>query len=215
MNEFKLTAIKRSEKGKNAMRRLRRNDLVPANFYGPHYDTTPIKVNIKDLERALSIKRGLVSLIIEGVGEYEVIFREIQRDPATDKIQHVDLLGITRGEKMTSAVPVELIGESIGVKEGGILESVRRNLRIECLPKHLPDKIEVDVSGMMIGDSIHVEEVVIENITILNNPKSVIVAVHPPTVIKAAVEEVVEGEEAEEEAAEGEEEAEEQEKSAE
>ncbi len=181
------------------MRRLRRTGRVPGVFYGPRYKDIPLSVNVKELERALSTKRGLVNLDIEGVGEYEVIVREVQRDPASEKIQHIDLLGITRGEKITSTVPVKLLGTPIGVKEGGILEFVRRSLRIECLPKDLPEEVDLDVSQIAIGESIHVEDILVENVVILNNPKGAIATVIPPTVIKTEVE-IAEEEAAEAEA---------------
>lgn len=199
MVDFKLLATPRDERGKNAMRRLRRTGRVPGVFYGPRYKDIPLSVNVKELERALSTKRGLVNLDIEGVGEYEVIVREVQRDPASEKIQHIDLLGITRGEKITSTVPVKLLGTPIGVKEGGILEFVRRSLRIECLPKDLPEEVDLDVSQIAIGESIHVEDILVENVVILNNPKGAIATVIPPTVIKTEVE-IAEEEAAEAEA---------------
>lgn len=196
MAENSLSAVLRSERGKNEMHRLRSQGMIPAIFYGTNYENTPIAVNGKDLEQALAHRKGLVNLKIEGSGEYEVIFREIQRDPVTDKIQHVDFLGITRGVKMTSTVTVELTGEAVGVKSsGGILEFHRRHLDIECLPKDLPEKVVIDVTDIDIGDSIHVSDVEIENVTILNNPKSVIVSVAAPTISKALEEELEEGEE--------------------
>lgn len=201
MVEFVLTAYPREDRGKNAMRRLRLQGVIPGIFYGQRYKATAISINQKDLERAVSSKRRLVNLNIEGVGNYEVIFREIQRDPASEKIQHIDLLGITRGEKIITTVPVRLVGTPIGVKEGGILEFVRRNLRIECFPKDMPDEIVVEVSSLPIGESIHVEDISVENVTILNNPKGAIAAVIPPTVIKIAAEvEAAEEAELEEEA---------------
>ena len=178
--------------------------MVPAVFYGARYDSTPIAIKAKELEQALAHRKGLVNLIIEGTGEYEVVVREIQRDPTTEKIQHVDLLGITRGEKMISTVAIELVGEPVGVKEnGGILEFHSRYLEIECLPKNLPEKIVVDVSEIDIGESVHVEDLKVEYVDILNAPQTTIASVATPTVVKEVIEEVEEvaeeGEAAEEE----------------
>jgi large subunit ribosomal protein L25 len=187
MTENILTAAIRLEKGKNANRRLRATGFVPAIFYGANYETTHLKLKTKDLEQVLSRRRGLVNLVIEGKGEFEVIVREVQRDPASDKIQHLDLMGITRGQKMTSTVIVQLVGEPIGVKTGGgVLELHSRHLQIECLPKDLPEQIEVDVSALKVGDAVHVEDLKLENITILHSPKTTIASVAAPTVIKAA-----------------------------
>lgn len=200
----KLIAVPRSQRGKSSARRLRAQGMVPAVFYGARYDSTPIAIKAKELEQALAHRKGLVNLIIEGTGEYEVVVREIQRDPTTEKIQHVDLLGITRGEKMISTVAIELVGEPVGVKEnGGILEFHSRYLEIECLPKNLPEKIVVDVSEIDIGESVHVEDLKVEYVDILNAPQTTIASVATPTVVKEVIEEVEEvaeeGEAAEEE----------------
>ena len=215
MAENKLNAIPRSERGKNEMHRLRVKGMIPAVFYGAHYENKPIAVNLRELEQALTRKKGLVNLSIEGTGDYEVLLREIQRDPVTDRIKHVDFMGITRGEKITATVSLVLKGEALGVKTaGGIIEINRRQLEIECLPKDLPDKIEVDVSGLEIGDSIHVEDLQVENIVFMDNPKTTILSVAAPTVLKTAKEEEAEAaaaaatEEGEAEKKEGEEEEE-------
>jgi large subunit ribosomal protein L25 len=188
MDEKVLTASPRMERGKNAMRRLRKRGLAPGVFYGANYDTTPIAIGIKELDKALSGRKALIKLNIDGVGEYEAIFRDIQRDPTTEKVKHVDLLGITRGQKIDSIVNIELVGDAVGVKAGGVLEAVRKQLRIECLPKDLPEKLVVDVSDLNIGEAIHIKDLNYENITILNNPNSTVVNLHPPTVSKDAAE---------------------------
>ena len=202
MSENKLTAVSRSDRGKNAMRRLRKNGMVPAVFYGANYETMAVAVKTKELEASISHRRGLVNLEIEGQGNYEVVFREVQRDPMTDLIKHVDLLGITRGEKMTARVQVVLTGMPVGVKtSGGILEFNKRYLEIECFPKDLPENITLDVSGLDIGDSIHVEDLKLEAITILDSKKSTIALVAAPVVAKTAavgIEGGAEGEEGEE-----------------
>ncbi len=201
MSENKLTAVSRSDRGKNAMRRLRKNGMVPAVFYGANYETMAITVKLKELEASIALRKGLVNLEIEGSGNYEVVFREVQRDPMTDAIKHIDLLGITRGQMMTAKVQVILTGTPIGVKtSGGILEFNKRYLEIECLPKDLPENITLDVSGLDIGDSIHVEDLNLEEITILDSSKSTIALVAAPVVAKttAAGIEEAEGEEGEE-----------------
>ena len=200
MSGDKLKAILRSERGKNAMRRLRIQGRIPAIFYGPRFEPISISVGEKELDRALSNRKGLVNLEIEDTGEYEVIFREIQRDPITEAVYHVDLLGITRGFKITATVPVMIVGIPLGVKtSGGILEVLRRELEIECLPKHLPEKIEVDVSRIDIGESIHIRDIALENISLLHDPRTTIATVVAPTVVKAAVEAIKAVSEGEEE----------------
>lgn len=201
MSENKLTATTRTDRGKNSMRRLRKKGEVPAVFYGSNYESVAITVNQKELEASIAHRKGLVNLEITGQGEYEVIFREVQRDPVSEHVQHVDFLGITRGQKITSKVSVVLLGTPIGVKNsGGILEFIRRQLEIECLPKDLPEKVEIDVSELEIGDSIHVRDVVLEGITFLDQPSSTITLVAAPVVSKIDLEaeEALEGEEGEE-----------------
>ena len=205
MSKDYIKANIRQETGKNAMRRLRRQGRIPAVFYSGRHEIAVLTISEKELERAIARRKGLVNLEIEGRGNFEVIFREIQRDPVTDRLKHVDLLGITHGVKITSVVPVEIVGISMGVKtSGGILEVIRRELEVECLPKDLPEKIQVDVSQIDIGESIHAGDLELENVVILLEPQATIVTVVAPTVIKAAAE-AAEAEAGEEEApAEGE-----------
>lgn len=209
----KIKAVVRTDRGKNAMRRLRNAGRIPANFYGQNYDTIAIDIDAIMFDNALSRRRSLYNLSIEGKGEFEVIFREIQRDPVSEKIQHVDLYGITRGQKITSTVPIKIVGVPVGVRQdGGILEIIRRQIEVECLPKDIPDYITVDVTDIKIGESLHVGGVKVENVEFLLDDKMSIAAVVQPSVTKAAASEIdeeAEGEEGEE--AEGEKEPSEEE----
>lgn len=185
----KLTANIRGERGKNAMNRLRMAGQIPANFYGPNYETISITLDRIKFENALAKRHNLYSLDIVGKGEYEVILREIQRDPVTEKIQHVDMLGITSGQAISVTVPVKIVGIPIGVRNsGGILEVLKRHLNIKCLPKDMPEFLEVDVTNIEIGDSLHVSNLKYENITIDHDAKTAIATVVPPTVAKTTAE---------------------------
>jgi large subunit ribosomal protein L25 len=194
MSVNKIGATIRLPQSKREIHRLRKVGSIPGIFYGPNYENLMISLNQKELDRALSHRKSIINLAIEGKGEYEAIFREVQRNPVSEKIEHVDLLGITSGHKIHATVPVKVRGIPFGVKNsGGILEVIRRELNVECLPKDLPEEIELDVSHLNIGQSVHIEDIHWENITILHSPKSAVATVVAPTVIKAA--EKVEAEE--------------------
>ena len=127
------------------------------------------------------------------------MIKEIQRHPVTYDILHVDFHRVSLTEEVTTRVPVELVGESIGVKEGGILEFLLRELEIRCLPTEIPEHIAIDISHMRIGDSLRVGDLKLkEGITVLDDPETVIVLIAAP-VVREEIEEVEEAEEAEEE----------------
>jgi large subunit ribosomal protein L25 len=197
-----LRAQPRNEKGKNAMHRIRKSGFIPAILYGTNLEPQPLSINEKELEHSLLHRSRIVKLKVENGGEFDVLYREVQRDPITEKLQHVDLMGITTGKKIKAKVPILTMGIPVGVKtSGGILEIICRQLDVECLPKDLPEEITVDVSNINIGASLHVADLKLENILILNDPKTTIATVVAPTVVKAAVEVAeaapAEGEEAE------------------
>ncbi|MBC8205254.1 50S ribosomal protein L25 [bacterium] len=187
MEDVILQAAVRTETGKNASRRLRREGKVPAIFYGTNYESRMLTVILKDLNNTIAKKPSLVKLQIEGQ-EYEVIFREIQLDPVSDKIEHVDFLGITRGTKLEVTVKVEMTGIPEGVKNsGGVLEIHRRRLRVECFPKDIPSSIQIDVSGLEINESVLIKDLHYPELTFLHNLEHPIATVVSPTVAKAAV----------------------------
>ena len=195
----KIQAVVRTNRGKNAMRRLRNSGRIPANFYGPNYETIAIDIDAIKFDKALSKRKSLYNLSIAEKGEFEVIFREIQRDPVSEKIQHVDLYGITRGQKITSTVPIKVVGVPIGVRQsGGILEVIRRQIEVECLPKDIPEYIIIDVTDINVGESFHVGDIKVENVEFLLDEKMSIAAVVQPTVVKVAASDLVEEAEGEE-----------------
>lgn len=198
MSEAILKAALRELKGKKTARRLRREGKVPAVFYGANYEPMVLTVVAKDLKQLIARKPSLVKLLVEGRDDHEVIFREIQLDPVTDEINHVDLLGITRGTKLTVTVRVEMTGIPEGVKnEGGVLEVHRRSLDIECLPKHIPSRLEIDVSHLGLSDSVMIKHLDFPELTFLHDEEIPIATVVPPTITKVEVEEAVEVEEEE------------------
>lgn len=205
MKELNLTAVKRDGTGKGVNRRLRQTGEIPAIVYGP--DTAPIsvKLNYKELYRTLhgAPLSNIINLTIEGDDNpvRKVLIREIQKNPVTGELVHLDFHHIAMDRPITLTVPVETVGIPIGVKNfGGIVEHIRRDVEISCLPAYIPELIEIDISELNIGASLHVANLKVENVTILTDPGQTIVTVVAPTVIKAAAAEaaaeVAEGEEA-------------------
>jgi large subunit ribosomal protein L25 len=174
---------------------------VPGIFYSKHFEPIAIEVPQQLINPLVfTAKTSLISLILENHDEYECVLKDVQFDPVTDKILHFDLLGVTRGEKIQLEVPVQILGNAVGVKEGGILQQNLHKFDIECLPSNIPQFLNIDVSELKLGDSIHVGALSFENVTILNPEETVVVAVTHPKIEKEVVleedEEIVEGEEA-------------------
>jgi large subunit ribosomal protein L25 len=211
MAEIKLSAEKRERIGKGAARKLRKTGCIPGVLYGPEIE--PANVIVKTLElagllRAHGNAKRLIDLTLDGEnGGRKVIIRELQRDPITGDFRHVDLYQVSMTKRLHLTARVRLVGTPAGVKLGGIMQHIIRDLDIACLPSDIPDRVEVEVSDLEIGDSVHVSDISIDKVEILTNPARTIVTVVPPTVIKTAAEEAAEAapeEEAVEEVAEGE-----------
>jgi large subunit ribosomal protein L25 len=203
--EQKLAAEKREDSGKGVARKLRASGRVPAILYGHGMPPLPLSVDSKELFHVFHTGAGanvLVELVVDGT-EHLAMPREVQRDHIKGRFIHVDFLIVRHDEKIEIDVPVRVVGESPGVKAGGVLEHHLWDIRVECLPTNVPEAIEVDVSALEIGDSLRVADLTAPNgVTILANPdESVIAAVQPQMAIEPEEEaaEGVEGEAAEEE----------------
>ncbi len=164
--QIKLTAQLRSESGRGAVKRMRAKGVVPAVVYGPHTTPLMIGVNEKELETLLSHATSenlLVDLQVSesgGVKNRLALIQDVQHHPVEDDILHVDFRELSATEKFRTSVGVRAIGEPTGVKNsGGILEFILRELRIECLPKDMPEHIDINVEHLDIGQSIHVREI--------------------------------------------------------
>ena len=167
-----LEAAHRSDKGKGVARKLRAGGRVPGVYYGRGEDSIALTVALKDLHTVLDAADGsnvIVDLKLTGAAakDRKALIREIQRDPVAGTVLHLDLQHISLTERITVEVPIVLLGTPNGVKEGGgILEHLLREVEVECLPTDIPSKLEVDVSGLEIGDSLHVDALTIPNATI-------------------------------------------------
>jgi len=191
MKEVMLKVRPREKVGKEYAKKLRRSGFIPGVVYGQKTPSVLLEIENKSFYALLRGGVGenvLVTLSMddEKDGQRKVLIREIQRDPVTGDILHVDFHEISLSKKLSIQVPIHLVGTPVGVKEGGILQHVLRELEVECLPTAIPEKFEVDVDNLKIGDSIHVADIKVENVEILSDPQSSIVTVVPPTIFKEA-----------------------------
>jgi large subunit ribosomal protein L25 len=158
-----LKVATRAQTGRSASRRLRKVNRIPAILYGKHSDPEKLSVEVPEFTRLLKSVAGralLIELDREGKPERALSFlQEVQRDPITDRFLHVDLHEVKPEEKFEIRVPVHVTGESFGVKnQSGVLEIATHVLRVRCLPKDLPESIEVDVTALNVGQTIKVGE---------------------------------------------------------
>ena len=209
MKEIVVAAKRRTEGGKGPARRVRQDGFIPGIIYGP--ETEPISVAVNEKEFRFSMKgvegTSLIDLNIDG-DHRKVVLREIQRDPVTSRVIHVDFHAISMNKPINVAVPIHYIGTPVGVKtDGGIMQVTMRELEVSCLPGSIPEHLEIDVSELHIGESVHVSSVTIPDAKILSEVRRTMVVIAAPTVHKEEVAEEVEGEEVEGEAVEGEAEA--------
>jgi large subunit ribosomal protein L25 len=210
MRTLYLTAEPRTP-GKGPARAARREGRVPGVLYGPHAEPVHFTLDRRDLRPLVHTSENYrVSLSVDG-GAHECMLKHVDYDPTSSVPAHVDFIAITRGEKLTITVPVVLVGVAPGVREGGDLVQPLHELEVRCLPADIPGHIDVDISGLNVGDSVSIGEVSVPNVEIHGDPSQPIVLVAGK---KAEVEEVVELEEGEIAEGEGEgEEAAEQEES--
>jgi large subunit ribosomal protein L25 len=209
MDEVVLNAQVRTESGKGSAHKLRAQGLLPGVFYLGNKHNQPIQLDAHDLQLVLKRKPSIIRLKLDDGSDHECVVRQLQRDPVTGKNLHIDLMGIVRGVKMTVEIPVELTGSAYGVRtQGGVLQHLVQTLPIECLPKHIPDGVTLDIEELAIGDSLHIRDIEIENVRILDDPDKTVVSVLAPRVEIEVVEEVEEEEGEEVEGEEGEDAAE-------
>ena len=192
-----LSGTRREKLGKGGARKARAAGHIPGVLYGHGEEPVPVSVQAREFDLALRGHPGgnpIVNLAVAG-GEYTALIRDVQYDPLTHDILHLDFQHISLTETIEVRVAVHLEGLPIGVKDGGgILETILREIEVRCLPTAIPPSIRVDVSHLNIGDSIHVGEISVPDVTILNDGEETIATVVPPTVMeeKPAEEAVVE-----------------------
>ena len=203
-----LTAEIREGVGKEKAKKLRAKGLIPAIFYGPRSQTIPLVIDSRELAKALQTEAGenvLIDLDIRKGAQSDrkvVMLKDIQIDPLQRKTLHTDFYEVAMDEMVIVEIPVHLMGKPEGTKMGGILEQVRRAIQIQCFPGDIPKSIDIDVSPLKIGDSIHIQDIKVEKAKIISDTNFTIATVVPPVVeekvVEAVVPEVAEGAEVKE-----------------
>lgn len=196
MEKRKLKVKLRDRTGKEYVKKLRKDGVLPAVLYGPHLKKSlPLEVDMKELRSFLSQsdKAKIITLEITDQKtdkQHNVIIKDSQWDLIKGDLQHLDFYAVTRGETVTTTVPISFVGKSQGEKIGGIVEHLVRELEIECLPKDLPSIIEVDITPLGLGDSLSVGDVKVPSgIKVLTHPQEVVVSVVLPAKEEVKVEE--------------------------
>jgi large subunit ribosomal protein L25 len=208
ISKTELNAQARTETGKEVARRLRADGRIPAVLYGKDMEARSLSLDLQETEhlfRAISVENTILDLVIEGEKTpVQTLVREVQTFPHKPGILHVDFLRIQKGVAVEVDIPVHLEGTPVGVREaGGVLEQMINELRVKCIPSKIPEVVSLDVTGLGIGDSLHVSDVELgEDVDLLADVTRTICNVAVPKVIEV-VEEVPE-EELEEVAEEGE-----------
>jgi len=201
MPEYKLAAENRSDAGKGAARRLRASGRVPAVLYGHGTKPQHLSVDARQFGQALRTDAGVNVLISLEVGgdQHLALAKEIQRHPVKGSLIHVDFIQVRRGEKVHVQVPVHLVGEAPGAREGGILDQDLYQLNVEAEVTAVPEAVDADVSGLGIGDVLRVADLKApDGAVILDDPEASVVSVVAPTVeAEPEAEEAEEGEAAE------------------
>jgi large subunit ribosomal protein L25 len=182
-----LTGKTRESVGKGGARKARAAGLIPGVLYGPGEKPVPVSIGARDFQLALRPHKGgnaIVNLTVEGT-DYTALIRDVQYDPLNHDILHLDFHHISLTEEVEVKVAVHLQGIPLGVKDGGgIVEHIVRDLEVRCLPTAIPSAIEVDVSALNIGDSIHVRDILVPNVVVLSDPNATVATVVPPTVME-------------------------------
>ncbi|GLH70732.1 50S ribosomal protein L25 [Geothrix rubra] len=192
MSQDVLVVPKREKFGKAAIRDLKKQGMIPAVVYGLNEPPVAIAISPKSVARVLATDAGMNSVMFlqrEGTDiQRHVIIKDLQRDPITGRLRHVDFMRVDMSHKVRVKVPVRLTGTAIGVKsEGGVLDFAHREIEVECLPSLIPAHIDVDVTALKVGDSLRFDQLsLIPNVTLVGDAHQVVCSIHG----KAAEEEV-------------------------
>jgi large subunit ribosomal protein L25 len=202
--QVELPAVVRSEVGKTASRRLRARGQIPAVVYGKGAEPVPLAVDEAVFARAVSASawyHTLISLKIEGTGDESegrpkeggrsdahptVMIAEVQSDIVRRKVVSIDFRRVSLSERVHTHVAIRHIGESPGLKKGGIIDQVTHEVMVECLPTEMPDHLEVDISGLEIGESVRMRDVVVPaGVRILAPEEEAVIVIAAPVRVEA------------------------------
>ena len=199
---IKLDVKPREDAGSAVARRLRADGFVPGVLYGAGKNAHPFAVEERELRRVLTGEHGLhaiLDVVFDGQKTaHHAVLKDYQLDPVRPRLLHVDLHEVRLDQVIQTQVALEPTGESAGVKEGGVLTLVLREINVEALPMEVPDRLELDISAMTIGDSLRIADIAAPSgVKLLDDPDAVVVTVTPPTKVEEpeVEEEELEGEE--------------------
>ena len=182
-----LSATPRTESGKGVARKLRAQHSIPGVLYGHHRDPQPLVIDARELDRLVeryATETTVVELALDGQS-VRTLIREIQRHPFTRQVLHVDFQALVAGEKVTVDVPIVLHGTPAGVRIGGVLDQVLRELTVEVDPSEIPNHIDVDVSGLELAQSLHVSDLPLPpGVTVLDDADATVCVVGTPRVVE-------------------------------
>jgi large subunit ribosomal protein L25 len=193
----KLSVNSRSGEGSRAARRLRRSGRVPGVIYGGGSEPVGFDADARELRMALAGSGAVLDLSIDGAKATPVVLKEAQRDPVRGETTHVDLLRVRLDEKIGAVVPIELSGvdDAPGVKQGGVLEQITREVNVEALPTAIPESIQHEVGEMEIGETILLSAIAVpEGVTFLDDLEETVVATLSPPRLQAETAEEIEAE---------------------
>ena len=185
MAAIPLSGERRGDLGKGATRRARAAGMIPAVVYGHGEQPVAFAIKAREFELAFRHHRGgnaIVNLAVNG-SEYTTLIRDVQYDPLTHNVLHLDFQHISLTETVEVKVGLHLNGVPVGVKDsGGVLELITREIEVRCLPTAIPAAIDVDVTALMIGQSIHVGDLHVPDVVVLTDPHTTVVTVVAPTI---------------------------------
>ncbi|MGD8846322.1 MAG: 50S ribosomal protein L25/general stress protein Ctc [Desulfobacteraceae bacterium] len=206
MNNIELTAETRKTKGNSPARALRRAGRVPAILYGRDTDSVMLSIGANDMETVMkegSVGQSIFNLAIDGgKNTRAAMIKELQTDPLSQNLLHIDFYEVSMDRKLKVNVPVTTTGKSVGVELGGMLQIIRRELEVFCLPNAIPQEITIDITDLDIGNSVHVEDITLEgDVEIPHDVNFTVLTVLSPKAAEAEeveeeIEELAEGEEA-------------------
>jgi large subunit ribosomal protein L25 len=194
MNEVSLKARQRTDTGKQVAKALRREGGLPAVVYGSGESTTPLILDYREFEGFLRKTRGesvVINLEIEGMEAKKALLRDIQRDYLKNSVLHADFQQIRMSDQITTEVSLLLTGESIGVtRDGGVLDQSLREIEIRCVASEIPEHLEVDISELLMGETVHVSDLSFDHVEIVTDGEVAVVSVLTPMAEEPEEEEV-------------------------
>jgi len=192
MEELRIKAEMRRDRGKGPARRARRQGAIPGILYGR--DVEPVALSISARDWRLLEAHGRSNAVIRmelndnsKIQERPVMIKNVQKAPVDHAVLHIDFLQVSMERAVQVEVPVHLVGNPVGVVNGGVVEQHLRSVMIESLPGQIPERIDVDISNLDIGDSIHINEISLPGVKLLDHPDVAVVGVTPPELEEPAV----------------------------